>query len=177
MSSSPSDGYLSVTSSSLSEGYFSVAPACTPVRTRGAASSASWRSRNRAKNGFFMVESAGSTIQGAVASVQQLVVTMGEITAANREQSAGLEQINQAVTHMDNITQQNAALVEQVAATAVTLDQMAARAAQAVSAFRLGGGGGGAPRIAAAPRTATPPAARAPAPSSRAPARARDRAA
>ncbi len=135
------------------------------------------KSLARIRSGLQLVESAGSTIQGAVASVQQLVVTMGEITAANREQSAGLEQINQAVTHMDIITQQNAALVEQVAATAVTLDQMAARAAQAVSAFKLGGSGAGAAHVAAALRAATPPAARAPAPSSRAPARARDRAA
>ena len=130
----------------------------------------------RIKSGRELVSTAGSTIQGAVASVQQLAVTMSEITAANREQSSGLEQINTAVLHMDTITQQNAALVEEVAATAVMLDAMTARALQAVSAFKLGAGGAA---VAAEPvaYAATPPAARAPAPSSRALARARDRAA
>ncbi|MFO1400019.1 MAG: methyl-accepting chemotaxis protein [Steroidobacteraceae bacterium] len=132
----------------------------------------------RIKSGRELVSTAGSTIQGAVASVQQLVVTMSEITAANREQSSGLEQINTAVMHMDTITQQNAALVEEVAATAVTLDAMTGRALQAVSAFKLGvGGGAHAAAVAEPVAYATRPATRAPAPGSHALARARDRAA
>jgi methyl-accepting chemotaxis protein len=121
----------------------------------------------------------GATIHKVVTSVQQLAATVADISAANREQSAGLEQINMAVTHMDGMTQQNAALVEQVAATSHQLDEMSTRALQAVSAFRLDGGGSvaQAARAAGGLTPATPPADRSPAPRSRAPAPARDRAA
>jgi methyl-accepting chemotaxis protein len=94
---------------------------------------------SRIKSGLGLAETAGTTIQKVVTSVQQLAATVADITAANREQSAGLEQINMAVTHMDGMTQQNAALVEQVAITSHQLDEMSMRALQAVSAFRLDG--------------------------------------
>jgi aerotaxis receptor len=136
-------------------------------------------SMSRIKSGLGLAETAGATIHKVVTSVQQLAATVADISAANREQSAGLEQINMAVTHMDGMTQQNAALVEQVAATSHQLDEMSTRALQAVSAFRLDGGGSvaQAARAAGGLTPATPPADRSPAPRSRAPAPARDRAA
>jgi methyl-accepting chemotaxis protein len=62
---------------------------------------------------------------------------MGEISAASAEQSAGIEQVNQAVTQMDTVTQQNAALVEEAAAAAGSLEEQAQRLKEAVSTFRL----------------------------------------
>jgi uncharacterized phage infection (PIP) family protein YhgE len=62
---------------------------------------------------------------------------MAEITAASQEQTAGIEQINQAITQMDQVTQQNAALVEEAAAAAASLQEQAAGLSQVVSVFRL----------------------------------------
>ena len=62
---------------------------------------------------------------------------MGEITAASQEQTAGIEQINQAITQMDAVTQQNAALVEEAAAAAESLQDQAANLSQVVSVFTL----------------------------------------
>ena len=64
-----------------------------------------------------------------VASVKRVTDIMGEISAASQEQSAGIEQVNQAVTQMDEVTQQNAALVEQAAAAAESLQEQAAAGA------------------------------------------------
>jgi uncharacterized phage infection (PIP) family protein YhgE len=64
---------------------------------------------------------------------------MGEIAAASQEQSAGIEQVNQAITQMDNVTQQNSALVEEAAAAAESLQDQAGKLAEAVSVFRLEG--------------------------------------
>ncbi|MHB1354060.1 MAG: methyl-accepting chemotaxis protein, partial [Thiobacillus sp.] len=64
---------------------------------------------------------------------------MSEIAAASQEQSAGIEQVNQAVGQMDEMTQQNAALVEEAAAAAESLQEQAARLADAVSVFKLDG--------------------------------------
>jgi methyl-accepting chemotaxis protein len=91
----------------------------------------------RVKAGLGLAETAGATIQKVVDSVQQLVSTVADINAANREQSSSLEQINAAIMQMDGMTQQNATLVEQVAATSCLLDEMSMRALQAVSAFEL----------------------------------------
>ncbi|OZA12772.1 MAG: hypothetical protein B7X94_03365 [Hydrogenophilales bacterium 17-62-8] len=66
---------------------------------------------------------------------------MGEIAAASQEQSAGIEQVNQAITQMDDVTQQNAALVEQAAAAAMSLQEQAHKLSEAVSVFKLDGGG------------------------------------
>jgi uncharacterized phage infection (PIP) family protein YhgE len=65
---------------------------------------------------------------------------MGEIAAASQEQSSGIEQVNQAITQMDDVTQQNAALVEQAAAAAESLQDQAGKLAEAVSVFKLEGG-------------------------------------
>jgi methyl-accepting chemotaxis protein-2 (aspartate sensor receptor) len=63
---------------------------------------------------------------------------MHEITAATTEQSSGIEEINRAMGHIDDITQQNAALVEQAAAAAQSLQDQAAQLAQTASVFKLG---------------------------------------
>ncbi|MDF3884967.1 chemotaxis protein, partial [Cupriavidus basilensis] len=62
---------------------------------------------------------------------------MGEISAASAEQSSGIEQVNQAVAQMDEVTQQNAALVEQAAAAAGSLEDQATRLRDAVATFRV----------------------------------------
>jgi methyl-accepting chemotaxis protein len=72
-----------------------------------------------------------------VASVQRVTDIIGEITAASAEQSSGLGQINGAVTQLDQMTQQNAALVEESAAAAESLREQASRLAGLVSTFRL----------------------------------------
>jgi methyl-accepting chemotaxis protein len=63
---------------------------------------------------------------------------MSEISAASTEQSLGIEQVNQAITQMDEVTQQNAALVEQAAAAAESLEEQAARLSETVAQFKLG---------------------------------------
>ncbi len=74
-----------------------------------------------------------------VASVQRVTDIMGEITSASHEQEAGISQINQAISEMDAVTQQNAALVEQAAAAAGSLQEQAAGLARVVSVFTLRG--------------------------------------
>ncbi|MBI3431774.1 MAG: hypothetical protein HY018_06150, partial [Hydrogenophilales bacterium] len=74
-----------------------------------------------------------------VTSVKRVTDIMSEIAAASQEQSAGIEQVNQAVTQMDDVTQQNAALVEEAAAAAESLQDQAGKLAEAVSVFRLDG--------------------------------------
>ncbi|MES2260207.1 MAG: methyl-accepting chemotaxis protein [Pseudomonadota bacterium] len=89
--------------------------------------------------GSKLVDEAGETMREVVGSVRNVTGIMGEILAASVEQSAGIEQVNRAVAEMDNVTQQNAALVEQAAAAAEALQDQAAQLEQAVSVFRLGG--------------------------------------
>jgi len=90
------------------------------------------------EEGSRLVDNAGATMQEVVSSVQRVTDIISEITAASGEQGAGIEQINQAVLQMDNVTQQNAALVEQAAAAAGALQEQAAVLSEAVSVFRLG---------------------------------------
>jgi methyl-accepting chemotaxis protein len=75
---------------------------------------------------------------------------MGEITAASQEQTSGIEQINQAITQMDQVTQQNAALVEEAAAAAGSLQEQASSLVQAVSVFKMASDGEAARVIAQA---------------------------
>jgi methyl-accepting chemotaxis protein len=110
--------------------------------------------------GQHLVEQAGSTMTELVASVQRVTDIMGEISSANHEQEAGIAQINLAVTDMDAVTQQNAALVEEAAAAASSLQDQAVQLAEAVSVFKLAEGIAARP-VAAAPRAATKPAAQA----------------
>ena len=87
--------------------------------------------------GTRLVGDAGSTMSEIVSSVQRVSDVIGEITMATREQSSGLGQVNGAVVELDQMTQQNAALVEQGAAAAESLKDQAQRLAGAVSTFRL----------------------------------------
>jgi hypothetical protein len=72
-----------------------------------------------------------------VSSVKYLADLMAEITSASQEQSAGIEEVNLAITHIDEMTQQNAALVEQAAAAAESMQEQAHALSQAVAVFRL----------------------------------------
>ncbi|MBP6020275.1 MAG: chemotaxis protein [Burkholderiaceae bacterium] len=91
----------------------------------------------RVQAGDRQVEEAGATMSEVVASVKEVAVIMTEITAASEEQSVGIGEIGQAVTQMDGTTQQNAALVEQAAAAANSLEEQAGALAQIVSRFKL----------------------------------------
>ena len=87
--------------------------------------------------GSAQVETAGSTMREIVDSVQRVTSLMGEISAASEEQASGIDQVNRAVTQMDGVTQQNAALVEQAAAAAGALEEQARQLAGAVAVFKL----------------------------------------
>jgi len=84
-----------------------------------------------------LVEDAGMTMDEIVTSIKHVADIMSEITAASQEQSAGIEQVNLAIAQMDEMTQQNSALVEQAAAAAESMQEQAGALAQAVSVFKL----------------------------------------
>ncbi|CAG9167465.1 methyl-accepting chemotaxis protein [Cupriavidus respiraculi] len=94
----------------------------------------------RVGGGSELVDQAGRTMADIVAAVRRVTDIMGEIAAASDEQSRGIEQVNQAVVQMDGMTQQNAALVEQAAAAAASLEGQARALNEAMSTFRLPGG-------------------------------------
>jgi len=87
--------------------------------------------------GAGLVDKAGATMDEIVTSVARVTDIMSEIMAAGAEQSAGIEQINQAVVQMDQATQQNAALVEEAAAATASLQDQAQALAELVGTFRL----------------------------------------
>jgi methyl-accepting chemotaxis protein len=91
----------------------------------------------RVESGSQLVQNAGSTMGEIVASVQRVTDIIGEISAAATEQSQGIGQVNVAVTQLDQMTQQNAALVEQSAAAAESLKDQATKLAGVVATFRL----------------------------------------
>jgi methyl-accepting chemotaxis protein len=93
----------------------------------------------KVETGSRLVQEAGSTMTEIVASVQRVSDIIGEITAATSEQSSGIGQINGAITQLDQMTQQNAALVEESAAAAESLKEQAGRLSQVVGTFRLHG--------------------------------------
>jgi methyl-accepting chemotaxis protein len=100
---------------------------------------------NKTTEGTRLVENAGSTMEDVVSSVQRVADIISEISAASAEQTTGIDQVNQAVTSMDETTQQNAALVEEAAAAAESLVDQANQLADAISQFKLEGksfGGG-----------------------------------
>ena len=118
---------------------------------------------SQVEEGSRLAGQAGSTMTEVVNSVQRVTDIIGEISAASGEQSAGLQQINQAVVQMDSATQQNAALVEQAAAAAGALQEQAASLSQAVSVFRLSASASS-PAAAPAATQATPRSPAAPQP-------------
>ena len=90
--------------------------------------------------GSKLVDDAGATMQEIVNSVKHVADIMSEITAASQEQSAGIGEVNLAITQMDEMTQQNAALVEQAAAAAESMQDQAAALSHTVSVFTLESG-------------------------------------
>jgi len=89
--------------------------------------------------GSRLVDQAGVTMNEIVDSIRRVTDIMGEITAASQEQTTGIEQINKAIIQMDDVTQQNAALVEEAAAAAGSLQDQSGHLAELVSVFKLTG--------------------------------------
>ncbi len=122
----------------------------------------------RVERGTALVDQAGSTMTEVVGSIRRVTDLMGEISAANNEQSLGVSQVGEAVTQMDQVTQQNAALVEEMAAAANSLQSQAEGLVRTVSVFTLPPGHARATppayrpaapaRVAAPQRTAIPAA-------------------
>jgi methyl-accepting chemotaxis protein len=96
---------------------------------------------DKVNQGSKLVADAGATMQDIVDSVHRVSTIITEITTASKEQSAGIDEVYKAIGEMDQVTQQNAALVEQSAAAAESMQQQAAQLAQVVSVFQVGGAG------------------------------------
>ncbi|ANH67342.1 methyl-accepting chemotaxis protein [Mitsuaria sp. 7] len=95
-------------------------------------------STQRVDTGARQAQSAGEVMQRVVAQVGQVDTLIREISAATQEQNGGIQQVGDAVTHLDQVTQQNAALVEESAAAAESLNSQAQQLAKLVSQFRVG---------------------------------------
>ena len=93
----------------------------------------------RVGQGVALVDKAGATMTEVVSSIRRVTDIMGEISAASTEQSLGVSQVGEAVSQMDQATQQNAALVEEMAAAASGLNSQAADLVEVVAVFKLGG--------------------------------------
>ncbi len=113
----------------------------------------------KVEGGSKLVAQAGQTMEEIVTAIKRVTDIMSEITAASVEQSAGIEQVNLAITQMDEVTQQNAALVEEAAAAAESLEEQAQNLSVSVGTFKVDDKGG----TAVAVRRETAPVARAPA--------------
>jgi methyl-accepting chemotaxis protein len=92
----------------------------------------------KVETGSKLVASAGQTMEEIVVSVKRVTDIMAEISAASREQSNGIDQVNTAVSQMDKITQQNAALVEEAAAAAKSMEEQTEELSNIVAAFKIG---------------------------------------
>ncbi|MFG6416802.1 methyl-accepting chemotaxis protein [Roseateles sp. DC23W] len=138
------------------------------------------RSVEQVEQGTLLVDQAGKTMGDIVGSIQRVSDIVAEITSASAEQSTGVQQVGEAVTAMDQATQQNAALVEESAAAAESLRSQAQQLVQAVAVFKLSSGDasawtshqaasqvatrGMAPRVSAPVRPTAPKPAPAPTP-------------
>lgn len=91
----------------------------------------------KVESGTKLVTDAGSTMSDIVQSVRRVADVIGEITAASVEQSSGIADVNQSISNLDQMTQQNAALVEQSAAAAQSMREQADQLAQAVAVFKI----------------------------------------
>ncbi|AJP59202.1 hypothetical protein UC34_24110 [Pandoraea vervacti] len=131
-------------------------------------------SSRRVQDGTALVAQQGHTMNEIVQAVKRVTDIMGEISAASAEQSSGIEQVNRAITQMDEVTQQNAALVEEAAAAAGSLEEQANRLKSTVSVFRVeasqAAAGYAAPALAAVPAARPAVAKRTASPSASAPA-------
>ena len=105
----------------------------------------------RVEQGTALVDQAGATMTEVVNAIKRVTDIMGEISAASSEQSIGVGQVGEAITQMDQVTQQNAALVEESAAAAESLKSQALQLVQAVAVFKLPHGDGARQAMANAP--------------------------
>ncbi len=111
----------------------------------------------KVETGSKLVASAGQTMEEIVVSVKRVTDIMAEISAASREQSNGIDQVNTAVSQMDKITQQNAALVEEAAAAAKSMEEQTEELSNIVAAFQIGTSAAAAPSaMRPAPAAARP---------------------
>jgi methyl-accepting chemotaxis protein len=108
---------------------------------------------SKVDNGARLVDRAGATMSEIVESVRRVTDIMGEISTASQEQTSGIDQINVAISQMDQVTQQNASLVEEAAAAAESMQEQAGKLAEVVAVFKLD-----ASTQAAAPAAAVRPA-------------------
>jgi methyl-accepting chemotaxis protein len=92
-------------------------------------------SNARVKDGVELVNRAGAALDEIVASIKSVFDIVADIATAGAEQAAGIEQVNKVLTQMDEVTQQNSALVEENAATAKTLEQQSSQMDERVSFF------------------------------------------
>ncbi|KVH63162.1 hypothetical protein WS89_09110 [Burkholderia sp. MSMB1072] len=117
----------------------------------------------RIRTGSTLVDEAGRTMNDVIGAVQRVTDIMGEIAAASEEQSGGIDQVARAVAQMDEVTQQNAALVEEAAAAAQSLDKQAMRLRETAAVFQLDDETARADTVVAvarhAPRASSAPAA------------------
>ncbi|HJU98908.1 MAG TPA: methyl-accepting chemotaxis protein, partial [Burkholderiaceae bacterium] len=95
-------------------------------------------SSEQSSAGAKLVQQAGATMDEIIGSISRVNHIVGEISTASSEQAIGIEQITEAVTHLDTVTQQNATMVEEEAAVAKSLNQQARELQSAVSVFKLG---------------------------------------
>jgi len=114
-------------------------------------------SARRVQDGTALVTQQRQTMGEIVQAVKRVTDIMGEISAASAEQSSGIEQVNRAVAQMDEVTQQNAALVEEAAAAAGALESQAHDLREAVSVFQTGGAGAASVHAMSATRRAPAP--------------------
>lgn len=91
------------------------------------------------KNGSQLVEESGETLEGIVENVRRVTEIVAEIAAASNEQASGIDQVNRAVMQMDEVTQQNASLVEETAAASRSMQEQAAQLLERVAFFSLDG--------------------------------------
>jgi methyl-accepting chemotaxis protein len=92
---------------------------------------------DKVAGGAQLVEQTGRTMTEIVGSIQHVTHVMGEITAASHEQRLGIDEVHRAIAQMDEVTQQNAALVEQAAAAVQVLQEQASTLSGAVGRFQL----------------------------------------
>ena len=117
-------------------------------------------SARQVKDGVDLVNAAGGTLTEIVTSVKRVADIVAEISAASSEQATGLDEVNTAVANMDEMTQQNAALVEETTAAAQSLNEQVSELSQRLMVFR--GGAAPAPILTAPPARPKPPVAKAP---------------
>jgi uncharacterized phage infection (PIP) family protein YhgE len=116
-------------------------------------------SSGQVKDGVELVNRTGSTLSEIVESIKSVAQIVSEIATASAEQSTGIEQVNKTLTQIDEMTQQNSAMVEENAAAARTLDQQADAMLERLSAFKLAGYAATAPQrsnVAPMPRRQQP---------------------